>query len=147
MLYVDHITHVHPLLPPGLHPDEAIDYLRTILSSHESDRPPRPVYAITGTGHHSKNGRDRIGKAVRGFLSEMRYAFREFSVPGDRGNMGGIIGVDPTSCDRSVVAAGEGREGNGVSGEMDDGVKPGESTKIRIMKREDAQALMGGGGN
>lgn len=100
------------------------------------------MYAITGTGHHSKNGRDKIGKAVRGFLNEYRYAFREFSVPGDRGNMGGIIGIDPGSWDRSVVAErDDGDSGNG--GAVVDDVKTGGSTKIRIMKREDVEAEEG----
>lgn len=134
-----HISHV-----PGLHPDEAIDYLRTILSAHETEHPPRPVYAITGTGHHSKNGRDKIGKAVRGFLNEMRYAFREFSVPGDRGNMGGIIGIDPSSAERGVSVERDREDGAAGGGVMDE-VKPGESTKIRIMKREDVDSLSGDG--
>lgn len=127
----------------GLHPDEAIGYLRDILSEHEKDDPPRPVYAITGTGHHSKNGRDKIGKAVRAFLNECRYAFREFSVPGDRGNMGGIIGIDPGSWDRD-----RDRDRGGAEREQDglpavalavEEFRPGESTKIRIMKREDVE--------
>jgi len=90
----------------------------------------RPVYAITGTGHHSKNGKDKIGKAIRTFLTEWRYAFKEFSIPGDRGNMGGIIGIDPTSWDRSLDR--DGREGS-----LPEGSKLGESTKIQILKKED----------
>ncbi|KAF2436512.1 hypothetical protein EJ08DRAFT_684816 [Tothia fuscella] len=86
----------------GLHPEEAVAYLTKVLREHENRNPPRPIYAITGTGHHSKNGKDKIGKAIRTFLAEWRYAFREFSVPGDRGNMGGIVGIDPTSWDRSL---------------------------------------------
>jgi hypothetical protein len=79
---------------------------------------------------------------VRGFLNEFRYAFREFSVPGDRGNMGGIIGIDPGSWDRSVVAERDEDGGNGGAVVGDDG-KIGESTKIRIMKREDVEAEEG----
>lgn len=92
----------------------------------------RPVYAITGTGHHSKNGKDKVGKAIRAFLGDWRYAFREFSVPGDRGNMGGIVGIDPTSWDRSLEKERLEQEG-GRSGD----VKVGESTKVRILKKED----------
>jgi len=93
----------------------------------------RPVYAITGTGHHSRNGKDKIGKAVRSFLTEWRYAFREFSGPGDRNGMGGVIGIDPTSWDRSLDK---------------DSPKPptapaamsqGQSTKLVILK-EDVKA-------
>jgi hypothetical protein len=93
----------------------------------------RPVYAITGTGHHSKNGKDKVGKAIRGFLNEWRYAFREFSVPGDRNNVGGILGIDPSSYDKSVVERAKESE-NGSASEPD-GVK--KDTKIRIMKRDE----------
>ncbi|KAF2482234.1 hypothetical protein BDY17DRAFT_252242 [Neohortaea acidophila] len=94
----------------GLHPEEAVDYLSDCLMEQKSSS--RPIYAICGTGHHSKNGKDKVGKAVRLFLNEWRYAFREFSVPGDRNNIGGILGVDPTSYDKSMSApsASEGGE-------------------------------------
>ncbi|KAF2836518.1 hypothetical protein M501DRAFT_245746 [Patellaria atrata CBS 101060] len=105
----------------GLHPEEAVTYLSSILLTHQSS--PRPLYAITGTGHHSKNGKDKVGKAVRGFLNEWRYAFREFSVPGDRNNVGGILGVDPSSWDRSLGERWEER--------------------IRILKREDVERERG----
>ncbi|CRJ87568.1 hypothetical protein BN1708_017008, partial [Verticillium longisporum] len=38
----------------GLHPEEAVEYLER----------------ITGTGHHSKSGKDKVGKAIRNFLNE-----------------------------------------------------------------------------
>lgn len=84
----------------GLHPEEAVEYLEHALIEHQSSS--RPVYAITGTGHHSKNGKDKVGKAIRIFLSEWKYAYREFSVAGD--SLGGILGVDPKSFDRSMLA-------------------------------------------
>lgn len=65
----------------GLHPEEAVECLEHALIEHQNSS--RPIYAITGTGHHSKNGKDKVGKAIRGFLSEWKYAFRELSVPGD----------------------------------------------------------------
>lgn len=111
---------------PGLHPDESVSYLEGILLKHSTSA--RPVYAITGTGHHSKNGKDKVGKAIRGFLNEWRYAFREFSVPGDRNNVGGILGIDPSSYDKSVA------ERPKESEELVDDKKEG---KIRIMKREE----------
>lgn len=83
----------------GLHPDEAVEYLEQVLV--EQQESGRPVYAITGTGHHSKNGKDKVGKAIRGWLNEWKYAFREFSVTGDA--VGGILGVDPKSFDKSVL--------------------------------------------
>ncbi|KAK4987944.1 hypothetical protein LTR50_004281 [Elasticomyces elasticus] len=89
----------------GLHPEEAVSHLRACLAEHRSSA--RPLYAICGTGHHSKNGRDKVGKAVRAHLAEARFAFREFSVPGDRNDVGGVLGIDPRSGD------GEGGRGKG----------------------------------
>jgi hypothetical protein len=114
-------------MSPGLHPDESVSYLEGILIKHSSSS--RPVYAITGTGHHSKNGKDKVGKAIRGFLNEWRYAFREFSVPGDRNNIGGILGIDPSSYDKSVAERPKDSES-----ELDSAVK---DAKIRIMKRDE----------
>jgi len=88
----------------GLHPEEAVEYLEHALTEHE--KPIKPVYAITGTGHHSKNGKDKVGKAIRIFLSEWKYEFREFSVPGD--NFGGILGIDPKSYDKNMLAKKKG---------------------------------------
>ena len=85
----------------GLHPEEAVEYLERVLL--EQQKSTRPVYAITGTGHHSKNGKDKVGKAIRGWLVEWKYLFREFSVPGDRGNVGGILGIDARSFDKALV--------------------------------------------
>ncbi len=88
----------------GLHPEEAAEYLEHALIEHQSSS--RAVYAITGTGHHSKNGKDKVGKAIRSFLNEWKYAYREFSGSGD--NLGGILGVDPKSFDKSML---EGKKG------------------------------------
>ncbi|KAF2001156.1 hypothetical protein P154DRAFT_521885 [Amniculicola lignicola CBS 123094] len=115
----------------GLHPDEAVSYLEGILMKHNSSS--RPIYAITGTGHHSKNGKDKVGKAIRSFLNEWRYAFREFSVPGDRNNVGGILGIDPSSYDKSV--AERAKDGEGSSSGEQEGVR--KDTKVRIMKRDE----------
>lgn len=98
----------------------------------------QPLYAICGTGHHSKNGKDKIGKAVRTFLNECRYAFREFSVPGDRNNLGGIIGIDPSSYDAEAVR----RVRSGEGSEVDSGVSmtpTGEDSKIRLVTAEEAR--------
>ncbi|KAH7399524.1 CCCH zinc finger and SMR domain-containing protein [Pyrenochaeta sp. MPI-SDFR-AT-0127] len=111
----------------GLHPDESVSYLEGILLQHNTSS--RPVYAITGTGHHSKNGKDKVGKAIRGFLNEWRYAFREFSVPGDRNNVGGILGIDPSSYDKSIAERPKEPEA-----ELDSVKK---DAKIRIMKRDE----------
>jgi Smr domain len=88
----------------GLHPEEAVEYLERVLLEHAHSI--KPIYAITGTGHHSKNGKDKVGKAIRNFLNEWRYAYREFSVPGDRNNVGGILGIDPRSWDKTLAREG-----------------------------------------
>ena len=77
-----------------------------------------------------------MGKAIRGFLNEWRYAFREFSVPGDRNNVGGILGIDPSSYDKSVAERPKENEAAEVdSSGGSGGVK--KDTKIRIMKRDE----------
>ena len=107
----------------GLHPEEAVEYLERALDEHQSSS--RPVYAITGTGHHSKNGKDKVGKAIRSWLSEWKYAYREFSVAGD--NLGGILGVDPGSFDKSMLDEKKGAT---------EGVRTDEGTggKIKLVK-------------
>lgn len=45
----------------GLHPEEAIEYLENVLLLH-SKTGQNIVYAITGTGHHSKNGKTGISR-------------------------------------------------------------------------------------
>jgi hypothetical protein len=128
----------------GLHPDEAVEYLEQVLldNKHES----RPVYAITGTGHHSKNGKDKVGKAIRNFLNDWRYAYREFSVPGDRNNMGGILGVDARSYDKTLAREGIGAAAKNNSkdedeedeGEVDilsQGVEIGDGS-VRLLVRD-----------
>jgi hypothetical protein len=94
------------------------------------------VYAITGTGHHSKNGKDKIGKAVKAWLNEWRYLFREFSVPGERGGyVGGILGIDPSSYDKSLAKALA--ESDDVSA---DGGQPTLTMgKIQLLRREDLE--------
>ncbi|KAL6715852.1 hypothetical protein ACLMJK_006813 [Lecanora helva] len=107
----------------GLHPEEAVEYLENSLIEHQNSS--RPVYAITGTGHHSKNGKDKIGKAIRSFLEEWKYAYREFSVPGDK--LGGILGIDPKSFDKSMLEEKKGMVEEGEQTETTDG-------KVRVVK-------------
>ena len=107
----------------GLHPEEAVEYLERALIEHQ--RSSKPVYAITGTGHHSKNGKDKVGKAIRNFLGEWRYAYREFSVAGD--SLGGILGVDARSFDKSAL---EERKGVGEKGEEEEKM----GGKIQVVK-------------
>ena len=83
----------------GLHPEEAVEYLEKALV--ENQHSSHPVYAITGTGHHSKGGKDKIGKAIRTFLAEWKYVFREFGMAGD--SIGGILGIDPKSFDKALL--------------------------------------------
>jgi hypothetical protein len=139
-------------LSQGLHPEEAVTYLETKLLDHQSSS--RTLYAITGTGHHSKNGKDKVGKAVRGFLNEWRYVFREFSVPGDRNNVGGILGIDPSSWDRSLgerngasssasaviamVKSEESGEKEKAGAATNPSPEP-EKKQMRILKKEDVE--------
>ena len=108
------------------------------------------VYIITGTAHHSKNGKDKIGKTVRSYLDDLGYAYREFSVPGDRNQCGGILGVDPRSYDREKlrhVGGGGGGGGGGDTGEpgnradtprrADNVGRRASSTKVKILTREE----------
>ncbi|EGC41386.1 CCCH zinc finger and SMR domain-containing protein [Histoplasma capsulatum var. duboisii H88] len=135
----------------GLHPSEAIEYLENILLEH-AKLGRRVLYAITGTGHHSKNGKDKVGKAVKAWLNEWRYVFREFSVPGERGGyIGGVLGIDPTSYDRNAVSAkSNGKGGSSTNGDRNNqGTSDENSTtanssavltmgKIQLLKREDS---------
>ena len=107
----------------GLHPEEAVEYLERALIEHQNSI--HAVYAITGTGHHSKNGKDKVGKAIRSWLSDWKYAYREFSVAGD--NLGGILGVDPRSFDKSMLDEKKGfHEGATADG--------GGDSKIKLVK-------------
>lgn len=119
----------------GLHPEEAVEYLERILLEHAASA--KPIYAITGTGHHSKNGKDKVGKAIRNFLNEWRYAYREFSVPGDRNNVGGILGIDARSWDKSL--AREGVSAAGASADEQDILSQGHEIgdgKVRLLVRD-----------
>ena len=122
----------------GLHPEEAIEYLEKILLKHAREG-RRVVYAITGTGHHSKNGKDKIGKAVKAWLNEWKYLFREFSVPGERGGyVGGILGIDPTSYDKTLAKALE--EGGNNDAVNSGNHPPLVAGKIQLLKREDLES-------
>lgn len=122
----------------GLHPEEAVEYLEDVLLTQANARnraadsgTGRIVYAITGTGHHSKNGKDKVGKAVRNWLSECAYTYREFSVPGERGGyVGGVLGIESTSGSRRSPAA--------VADSIkDDRPVPSVGGKIQVLKREE----------
>lgn len=118
----------------GLHPEEAIEYLEKILLQRASEG-RRVIYAITGTGHHSKNGKDKIGKAVKAWLNEWRYVFREFSVPGERGGyVGGILGIDPTSYDKALANS---LDQDGKADTDASTNPPMTMGKIQLLRRED----------
>ena len=126
----------------GLHPEEAIEYLEEILLAQERAG-RRIIYAITGTGHHSKNGKDKVGKGVRNWLNEWGYLFREFSVPGERGGyIGGVLGVGVGEHRRQPIGdADTGPAGGGGvvgAGRTDLGVIGGG--KIQVLKREEIGA-------
>ena len=111
----------------GLHTDEAVEYMEKCLV--ENQQSEKPVYVITGTGHHSRNAREKLGRSVKEWLEGWGYAYKEFSVPGDRNAAGGILGVDPGSFDRSLLTEGGAMKGNDSepSGYLGEG-------KIRLIK-------------
>lgn len=122
----------------GLHPAEAVTYLSTALNKQRASSALHRdscqfLYAIVGTGHHSKSGRDKVGKAIRTFLNEYTYAFKEFSVPGDRGANGGILGIDILSGTTTKKA------------DVESSTSPTSPTlqhgKIRILKASEAQGI------
>lgn len=131
----------------GLHPEEAVEYLEKVLLDNSKES--RPVYAITGTGHHSKNGKDKVGKAIRNFLNEWRYAYREFSVPGDRNNMGGILGIDARSWDKSLAREGPKEKEEEPKEEdvdiLSQGVEIGDG-KVRLLVRDPPKGPSGNRG-
>ena len=118
----------------GLHPEEAVEYLESVMT--ECAEETRPIYVITGTsgptgggGKGSGGGKDKVGKAVRNWLNEWRFAWREFALPGDGrstnssgagAGAGSILGVDARSWERGLSVDGGGfkrrekdAEGNG----------------------------------
>ena len=117
----------------GLHAEEAVAYFSSCLAEQQKAGASRAVYAIVGTGHHSKNGKNKVGRAVRAWLNEWKYAFREFSAPGDRGGVGGILGVDVGSFDktRGGVVGGEERDGDSGVGF---GVGEDRDTKVVVLR-------------
>jgi hypothetical protein len=121
----------------GLHPEEAVEYLERVLLEHSKSI--KPIYAITGTGHHSKNGKDKVGKAIRNFLNEWRYAYREFSVPGDRNNVGGILGIDARSWDKTLTRDGVPSTEPSAPSEPEDILAQGHEIgdgKVRLLVRD-----------
>lgn len=126
----------------GLHPAEAVSYLDAALKNQRSaskiHRERNSIlYAIVGTGHHSKGGRDKVGKAIRAYLNEARYLFREFSVAGNAsgGGSGGILGIDASSGGRAKEGVTDEDEEDQTTGAL-----PAlEHGKIRILKAEDVR--------
>ncbi|KAI6250231.1 Polyadenylate-binding protein-interacting protein 7 [Erysiphe necator] len=127
----------------GLHPDEAVEYLERVLLENQNEI--RPIYAIIGTGHHSKNGKDKVGKSVRSFLNEWRYVYCEFSVPGDRNNIGGILGIDARSYDKTL---GRERPATPTASKVDEldilsqGHEIGQG-KVRLLVRDPPKSVNG----
>ncbi|KAI9723138.1 MAG: hypothetical protein M1828_004241 [Chrysothrix sp. TS-e1954] len=123
----------------GLHPAEAVAYLVTAMKQQRSTSglhrdSSKLLYAIVGTGHHSKGGRDKVAKAVRGHLNDCEYLFREFSVPGDRGGSGGILGIDIASGG----ASSKNRHSSSNDVDREDSATNTQG-KIRILKANDAR--------
>ncbi|KAK2747327.1 hypothetical protein FQN57_002225 [Myotisia sp. PD_48] len=97
----------------GLVPTEAIAYLENILK--ENIRFDHHIlYTITGSGHHSKNGKDKVGRAVKSWLTENSYTFRDFTVPGERaGFVAFVIGIDSATLSDSKNMSSSSNANNG----------------------------------
>lgn len=136
----------------GLHPEEACEYLERILLEQQNST--KPLYAIIGSGHHAKGGKDKIGKAIRAFLDEWKYVYREFSISGatephsnGKGGYGGILGIDPTSYDKSLAGSEEGGVGLGVSAGLGAGNgKVNENDGPNVLKKEPPKGPSNKGG-
>ena len=128
----------------GLHPEEAIEYLEQALVRQRKNhtlaiggadgRSSPYLYAIVGTGHHSKGGKDKVGKAVRGWIGEWKYAAKEFSVAGD--SLGGLLGIDVRSYDKGHGST----EAETVDDDddVDGGLKHHPvGGKVQVMRRKD----------
>ena len=136
----------------GLHPAEAVSYLDAGLKNQRSTSAvqrrdpndsgtigpvPSILYVIVGSGHHSRGGKDKVGKAIRQYLNDCKYVFREFSVSGERGGggHGGILGIDSST---GIKWPGQHRPRDAVS---DDGEvhrpEPVQQGKVQILKAED----------
>lgn len=160
----------------GLHPAEAVSYLAAALSERraaaklqrdEGEGSKKGVlYAIVGTGSHSKQGRDKVGKAVRAYLNECRYAFREFGAPGlgevgtkgrvytsggggagagerERGVAGGILGIKVDSAELGGVRSEKEMERIAVAAAEEDEDDGGGG---RIVSQSQSRQQMAGGG-
>ncbi|KAI9103249.1 hypothetical protein DFS34DRAFT_576563 [Phlyctochytrium arcticum] len=71
----------------GLHPNEAVDMLETTLRQLRQERFNGQLVVVTGTGHHSQGQRARIYPAVKNFLREKNFSFKEGSMVDGRGGM------------------------------------------------------------
>ena len=60
-------------------------------------------------------------------------------MPGDRNNVGGILGILPSSWDRNLGTPGAGKGDTDEKADGVTGTPGGESTKIRIMKRGEVE--------
>ena len=121
----------------GLHPEEAIEYLEQALMKQQKNHTlaingATPyLYAIVGTGHHSKGGKDKVGKAIRAWLSEWKYAVKEFSVSGD--TLGGLLGIDVRTFDRGQGTTVQ----TGISDQGGAAVTSILGEKIQSIRQED----------
>ena len=75
---------------------------------------------------HGSADVSKVGKAVRNWLNEWCYTFREFNVPGERGGyMGGVLGIDVTS------------HRSHVEDSKDDVAVASMAGRIQVLKREE----------
>lgn len=133
----------------GFHPGEAIQHLEKTLSEQASFN-RRLLYAVAGSVHQSKSGKDKVAKVIKGWLNQSHYVFREFNAPGERGGYIGILGIDPTSRERNLASMSSNSEkntetGNSTAANSDENSAATSTTgptltmgKIQLLKRDDA---------
>jgi hypothetical protein len=84
----------------GMELEDSVDRLHEVLvqiEEQERDH-PRPVYAISGSGHHfsrNKTSEDKLSKHIKDFLNSKGYEWKEFRTKETK--FGKLIGVDPWS--------------------------------------------------
>lgn len=83
-----------------------------------------------------------MGKTLRAFLDEWKYAYREFSASGDRNAQGGILGIDPSSFDKTLLSPLV--NGEAVSGEGGTVIGSGAGNGAVEKKKEPPKGPNGG---
>jgi hypothetical protein len=133
----------------------------TTTTTPPRPNPPKAIYIITSTtsasahNHHNNNNttsKDKISRAVRAFLNEHHYIWRDFTVASHSTSStgpgaAGIIGVDPSSGDKTAhrptaeTLSPSPREGHKATEEAPSSEAGGATTKEEQNSDESATAV------